>query len=219
MFLLLSLLSFNQSVEGSSMPSPSNSTRPSISIKITGLPVSVWSAAETMNQCNNGQIDVPDIPARAFLASKNNSENEIVRIVVGAEGYHEMHGPSIFNQTRSCDFSWNATFDPDPSMFSANEFLDSTFRFDNGTVVALVHTGMYEKFCRSVSEKHFIYGCTVPDSSFPIFHSQRQSSLATSIMLVILFKIFLMRFEQRKQAVTPIDSCEEGLLCVPINHL
>ncbi len=105
-----------------------------------GEPVSVWSASETMKHCDNGQIDVPDIPARAFLGNNDS----VVRINVGAVGYHEMHGSTVLNQTRSCSMAWNATFDPDPSMFAGNEFLDSTLRFENGTVVALVHTGEYD---------------------------------------------------------------------------
>ena len=150
--LLLPFLSWHQLIASSSLLSSSSDSasllsstpnlKPSstISIKIVGEPVSVWSASETMNHCDNGQIDVPDIPARAFLGNNDS----VVRINIGAVGYHEMHGSTVLNQTRSCSMAWNATFDPDPSMFAGNEFLDSTRRFENGTVVALVHTGKYE---------------------------------------------------------------------------
>ena len=51
-----------------------------------------------------------------------------------------MSGPSVVNQTRSCQCSYNKTADPDPSHYAANEYLDSPIAFDNGTVVSLVHT-------------------------------------------------------------------------------
>jgi hypothetical protein len=61
-------------------------------------------------------------------------------MIVGSNNYHPMQGPSIFNLSRSCSFAWNMSGNPDPSMFSASEFLDSTIRFDNGTVISMVHT-------------------------------------------------------------------------------
>lgn len=39
-----------------------------------------------------------------------------------------------------CVQSWNETKDPDPAHFAGDEFLDSPIAFENGTVVALVHT-------------------------------------------------------------------------------
>ena len=60
--------------------------------------------------------------------------------VVGSTAYHHMSGPSVLNQTRECAIAFNATKDPNPAHFAANEFLDSTIAFENGTVVSLVHT-------------------------------------------------------------------------------
>ena len=89
-------------------------------------------------------MDVPDIPARAFLVDSGRFDTHYaIRMNVGAIGYHEMHGPSLLNQTRSCKIAWNATLSPDPSMFATNEFIDSTVRFDNGTVIAFLHSGKY----------------------------------------------------------------------------
>jgi hypothetical protein len=148
--VLLSFLkvSSQQIIASSSLLSPSNSSfsSSSISIKIVGAPASVWSALDTWEKCNNSRIDVPDIPARAFVVNGEHdtiNSTGSIRMNVGAIGYHEMHGPTLLNQTRSCHTSWNATLDPDPSMFAGNEFLDSTVRFDNGTVIALVHTSKY----------------------------------------------------------------------------
>jgi hypothetical protein len=110
-----------------------------ISIRSIGYPIPVWSSVDTLKKCHI--IDVPDIPARAFVANTTNSgDNHVIQMICGAVGYHEMHGPSLLNQTRSCKVAWNATKDGDPSLFAANEFIDSTVRFDNGTVVALIHT-------------------------------------------------------------------------------
>lgn len=142
--ILLSLLKSSSQQPIIASRSNSNST---ISIKIVGTPVSVWSCAETWKNCHykKGQIDFADIPARAFVvddgAPGSSDETTKIRINVGGIGYHEMHGPNLLNQTRSCQISWNATFDPDPSMFAGNEFLDSWYRFDNGTAVSLIHTG------------------------------------------------------------------------------
>ena len=137
-------------------PIPSSRTNPpaSVSVQIVGEPVSVWNSAETWRKCK--LIDVPDIPARAFIVGStgNDSTNALspnsVRIIDGAVGYHEMHGPTLVNQSRSCTIAWNATKDPDPSMFAGNEFIDSTVRFENGTVVAFVHTGKIQCRCSCI---------------------------------------------------------------------
>jgi hypothetical protein len=118
--------------ERASVSSPPSHAPSPISIQTIGEPIPVWNSVDTWNKCH--LIDVPDIPARAFVA------NTTIQMICGAVGYHEMHGPSLLNQTRSCDIAWNATKDADPSQFAANEFLDATVRFDNGTVIALIHT-------------------------------------------------------------------------------
>lgn len=61
-------------------------------------------------------------------------------MIVGSTKYSHMSGPSLFNQTRECAIAYNMTGDPDPSHFAADEYLDSQIAFDNGTVIALVHT-------------------------------------------------------------------------------
>jgi hypothetical protein len=115
------------------------------SIEIIGDPVPVWSAEDTWKKCH--LIDVPDTPARAFIGMKNTNNRFTptietnIQMICGAVGYHEMHGPSLFNQTQSCRVAWNATKDPDPLQFAGNEFLDAPFLLnDNGTVVALIHS-------------------------------------------------------------------------------
>lgn len=99
----------------------------------SGAPIDVWSAVDTLHKC--GKIDVPDVPARAFVDSSGTT-----RMIVGATQYHHMSGPSLFKQTRECAIAFNETGDPDPAHFAGDEFLDSPVAFPNGTVVALVHT-------------------------------------------------------------------------------
>ena len=97
-----------------------------------GPPVSVWGSIDALHKC--GVNDVPDIPARVFVDGVGTTH-----MIVGSTAFHWMTGPSVFNQTRNCTAAWNSTQDPDPSMFSSAEWLDSPFVFPNGTVVALVH--------------------------------------------------------------------------------
>lgn len=104
-----------------------------VSVTVSGDPVDVWAAVETLHKCH--KIDVPDIPARAF-----NDNKGVAHMVVGATGAHRMTGPNILDQHRECDYSWNQTMDPNPADFAGDEFLDSPIAFENGTVVALVHT-------------------------------------------------------------------------------
>jgi len=104
-----------------------------INVSVIGNPMKIWSAVDTLHKCHI--IDVPDIPVRAFVDNQN-----ITHLICGSTSFHRMNGPSIFNVTRECDISWNETGNPNPAMFAANEFLDSTIAFPNGTVISLVHT-------------------------------------------------------------------------------
>ena len=102
-----------------------------------GDPINVWSSVDTLHKCN-GIIDVPDIPVRVFV----NPTTDVVHMIDGSTHYHKMYGNSssnIFNVTRDCDVSWNMTGNYDPASYANNEFLDSTYAFDNGTVISLLH--------------------------------------------------------------------------------
>lgn len=105
----------------------------SINVSISGPPVVIWSAVDTLHKC--GFIDVPDIPYRAFRDAA-----DTVHAIVGSTSYHRMSGPTLLNQTRECAYAWNETGDPDPSHFAGDEFLDSPVAFPNGTIYTLVHT-------------------------------------------------------------------------------
>eukprot|EP01048_Picozoa_sp_COSAG05_P001430 COSAG05_NODE_48_length_24425_cov_90.438543_21_plen_320_part_00 len=107
-----------------------------LTVNQSGPSVDVWAAVDTLRKC--GTIDVPDIPARAFVDNKG-----LTHMIIGSTGAHVMNGPSILTNgatTRECEYSWNQTADPNPANFAGDEFLDSPIAFENGTVVALVHT-------------------------------------------------------------------------------
>jgi hypothetical protein len=117
----------------SSSPAPAP---PTGTLHQTGPSVDVWAAVDTLRRCHH--IDVPDIPARAFDDDKG-----VTHIIDDSTGFTEMNGPSILmngSATRKCIAAWNETKDPNPANFAGDEFLDSPIAFDNGTVVALVHT-------------------------------------------------------------------------------
>lgn len=101
----------------------------------TGEPFVVWDTQDS--KCNNykNPLDLPDVPARAFVDDKN-----ITHLITADTTTWISYGSSILNVTRNCTIAFNATLDPDPSAFAADEFLDATYSFGNGTVVALIHT-------------------------------------------------------------------------------
>ena len=104
-----------------------------ITVTPAGPPVTVWASVDSLHKC--GVNDTPDIPTRAFQAGDG-----VVHMITGSTSFHWMTGPTVFNQTRNCSAAWNSTENPDPSVFASAEWLDSPHVFDNGTVVALVHT-------------------------------------------------------------------------------
>lgn len=118
------------------LPPSSPAPPPTGSLKQSGQSVDVWAAVDTLHKC--GRIDVPDIPARAYQDAKG-----LTHMIVDSTGYTQMNGNSILmngSASRLCTASWNETKDPDPAHFAGDEFLDSPIAFENGTVVALVHT-------------------------------------------------------------------------------
>ena len=116
-----------------------------LNASVSGPTVVVWSALDTYAQCCHGApfhscplATTPDIPARAW--SDSSTTPPTTRMIVGSTKYCHMSGPSLLNLTRECGIAYNKTADGDPSHYAADEYLDSPVAFDNGTVVALVHT-------------------------------------------------------------------------------
>jgi hypothetical protein len=125
----------SRSTKQSRIPLGASSTT-ATTVKQSGKSIDVWAAVETLHKC--GDIDVPDIPARAFVDGKG-----LTHMIVGATGFHRMNGASILmngSATRECAYAWNQSMDANPAHFAGDEFLDSPIAFANGTVVALIHT-------------------------------------------------------------------------------
>ena len=119
-------------------------------VTVAGEPINVWSAVATLHKC--GFIDVPDIPARAFVDAGG-----LTRYIVGSTSYHRMSGPDLLNVSRDCYSAFNESADPDPSHFAGDEFLDSPVAFPNGTVYSLIHTeypGNVYKNCSGPAYPH-----------------------------------------------------------------
>ena len=109
---------------------------PAASLRQSGDSIDIWAAVSTLRRC--GHIDVPDIPARAFDDGRG-----LTHMIVGSTTFYPMNGGNVLmngSATRSCTAAWNQTGDPDPARLAGDEFLDSPIAFENGTVVALVHT-------------------------------------------------------------------------------
>lgn len=101
---------------------------------ITSAPFTLWNTALTHCERNGSPIDLPDTPARAFVGAGG------VTNVVAVDSTSRLSvGPSLFTTTRDCAIVWNSTLSPDPAVYASDEFLDATYAFGNGTVVALLH--------------------------------------------------------------------------------
>lgn len=108
-----------------SLPSPT----------ITSLPFTLWNTTNSHCEKNDGSpIDLPDTPARAFIDESGST----VIVTVDTTG-RLSRGSSLLNTTRNCTIVNNATSNPNPAMYESNEFLDATWSFNNGTVVAILH--------------------------------------------------------------------------------
>ena len=108
-------------------------TTPPIASAITATNTS--RAFLLLNTTTNTRcVDVPDTPARAFLGSDGQTV-----LVCGNTAARFSHGPNLLNTTRDCTILFNKTNSPDPALYATDEFIHSTFSFDNGTVVALLH--------------------------------------------------------------------------------
>jgi len=149
-FLILRAVAISSSVSSSS--SLSSISPPNVTV--AGEPILVWAAVDTLHKC--GIIDVPDIPPRIYQDT-----NQIFHMIVGSTNYHIMEGPSMINLNRSCTMAWNETGNPNPAYFAANEFLDSTVAFPNGTVYTLIHTEFPGNDYANCSSRGYPYCWTV----------------------------------------------------------
>ena len=139
-----------------------------IRIEVTGPPQNIWSAAETFKRCGINN-DVPDVTPSLFFA------NGQVNMIQGAHQYHHMNGPSLFSLHRDCHIARNSTGNPDPSKFTGDEFLDSTWIFpeSNGTVISLIDTeypGNHFDNCPFPPDKYVYPYCYITTISLAVSH-------------------------------------------------
>ena len=109
-------------------------TLSAINIAITSAPFTLWNTSDSHCERDGSPIDLPDTPARAYT----DSEGRTVIVTVDSTSRLSA-GPSLLNTTRDCKIVWNSTLSPNPALYSSDEFLDATWSFGNGTVVALLH--------------------------------------------------------------------------------
>mmetsp|Transcript_29291 Transcript_29291/g.44971 ORF Transcript_29291/g.44971 Transcript_29291/m.44971 type:complete len:460 (+) Transcript_29291:148-1527(+) len=101
----------------------------------TGTPFVIWDTQDTKCNDYHKPLDLPDVPARAFVDNRN-----VTHLITADTTSWISYGPSILDVTRNCTIAYNATFDPQPEKYAADEFIDATYSFGNGTVVGLLHT-------------------------------------------------------------------------------
>jgi hypothetical protein len=101
---------------------------------IVSQPFTLWNTSDSHCERDGSPIDLPDTPARAFVGAGSRT------FVVAVDSTSRLSsGTTLLNTSRDCAIVWNSTLSPDPSVYASNEFLDATFAFGNGTVVALLH--------------------------------------------------------------------------------
>ncbi len=86
----------------------------------------------TKDRCEN--LDIPDLPARAFRDADGNVE------LISAHITNRRYlGPDLNDVKHQCQPVMQSTHDSDPSKFSDNEWIASTYTEDGKTVYALIH--------------------------------------------------------------------------------
>lgn len=100
-----------------------------------GPPFAIWNTLNSSCEKRFGPIDLPDTPARAFLDDAGQT------VLVAVDSTSRLsRGPNLFSLTRDCTIVLNSTLSPDPALYATDDgFLDATYSFSNGTVVALTH--------------------------------------------------------------------------------
>ena len=102
---------------------------------VISAPFTLWNTSLSHCERDGSPIDLPDTPARAFVGVPGGQTT-----IVAVDSTSRLSaGPSLLNTTRNCAIVLNSTFSPDPALYASDEFLDATWSFGNGTVVALLH--------------------------------------------------------------------------------
>ena len=101
---------------------------------VISAPFVLWNTSVSHCERDGSPIDLPDTPARAFVGAGGRT------VVVAVDSTSRLSaGPSLLATSRDCAIVWNSTLSADPATYASDEFLDATWSFGNGTVVALLH--------------------------------------------------------------------------------
>lgn len=102
--------------------------------RVTSRAFTLWNTSTSRCERDGSPIDLPDTPARAFVGA----DGRTVLVTVDSTSRLSA-GPSLLATARDCAIVLNSTLSPDPAAYASDEFLDATWSFGNGTVVALLH--------------------------------------------------------------------------------
>jgi hypothetical protein len=86
----------------------------------------------TKDRCEN--LDIPDLPARAFRDGAGN-----VNLIAAHITNRRAVGPDLNSVKHQCQPVMSSTHDADPSKFDDNEWIASTYTEDGSTIYALIH--------------------------------------------------------------------------------
>jgi hypothetical protein len=86
----------------------------------------------TVDRCE--ALDIPDLPARAFRDAEGN-----VQVISAHLASRRLIGPTLHEVARECDPVKLSGHDGDPSRFTDNEWIASTYTEDGLTVYAVIH--------------------------------------------------------------------------------
>jgi hypothetical protein len=104
------------------------------SAAVISAPFVLWNTSTSHCERDGSPIDLPDTPARAFVGAGGRTA------VVAVDSTSRLSwGDALLATTRDCAIVLNSTLSPDPARYATDEFLDATWAFGNGTVVALLH--------------------------------------------------------------------------------
>ncbi len=120
-------------------PTHSNTPTPSptpldTSVEIIGEEEMVYDW--TTDRCSDNML--PDLPVRPFKDASG-----LIQLNLSFTSNYRMTGPDFDSLQVDCSPTLISNFDRDPSHFSQNEWIGSTYTLDGNTVYALVHNEFY----------------------------------------------------------------------------
>lgn len=124
-----------------------------ITIRVVGEEEVVFDWAT--QKCED--IDMPDLPARAFR-----DDSGQVQLIASHGTVRRFIGPDLNNLTHECDIVMESDRDPDPAAFNDGEWIGSTYTEDGKTIYTIVHNeyhGWEHPGQCSITQPEFFYKC------------------------------------------------------------